>query len=187
MELFEVVENKAVPSVHALMASPFKEVWDKDTSKNKDYATKVFSYVELVCNPVKSNPFSGYTQEERPIKVMKQVFGHNTTELPVEMLDDIITCNTAYINILQDGSPSYGLYVDAVNAVEKLRLFLRNFNLSERTPHGAMVLKPADVANMLVKLPDIERTMQIQRDKVHAELTNKTKTRNQREIGYFER
>lgn len=187
MELFQIDEKKKVsPSVHVLMLEPFKSIWEDDDD-SKERALKIFTYVEFTNSPLKSNPFAGYTTKERPAKVKKLVFGEESPQIDEETISDIIVCSHKYQELLAISSPAYALYESAANAVGKLRDFLDTFDFDERTKSGGMVLKPQDITTALGKLDEVERNMTKARDKVHEELIDASKTRNQRKIGHYER
>lgn len=183
MDLLEMVNGYAVPSVHALLIEPFKSIWNNDTSSNNIESTKIFTYIELLCSPKKSNPFAGYEEEIRVIKVKEEVWGDGNYPITHQ----IMLATLRYKELLSDSSMSYGLYVDAVTGVEKLRKFLREFSLDERTPGGAMVLKPRDITSAMKDIDDVAKNMESSRDRVHTELIQTSKTRNQRDIGDYER
>lgn len=183
MDLFELRNNRAFPTVHALMIEPFKSIWEADTSEGKERALKVFSYVELVCSPKKSNPFVGYSEEIRPKKVKKEVFGdedYHTTEY-------MMLATIRYIELLNDSSPTYSLFDAALIAKDKLVNYLTTFNLAERNKAGMPVVKPQDITKTLSEIPDTAKSLVETRERVHQELLEETKTRNQREIGQYER
>jgi len=183
MDLFEIVNGYVVPSVHALLIEPFKSMWEKDTSNNNEDSIKIFTYIELMCSPKKSNPFIGYLEEERPAKVKKQVWGDE--EYPIDT--DTVFAILKYKELLSESSPSYDLYISAVNAVQKLRSFLDTFDPDERNRSGTLVLKPKDITSALKDLDEVGKNMESARDRVHTELIQSSKTRNQREIGDYER
>lgn len=185
--LFDMEDNQLIISPFALMTEPFNEIWDADSDPDKLEAVKIFKYIELTCNPKKNNPFSGYSEQERPAKVKKNVFGDENPALPIDMINDILRGTIKYKEFLTEASPSYGLYIDAANSVVKLRKFLREFDLDQRTNSGGMVLKPQDIATTLGKLDDVDKSMIKAREKVHNEISDNTRTRNSREIGLFER
>lgn len=183
MELFEIRNNRAFPSVHALMIEPFKTIWEKDTDPEKANAVKLFSYVELVCNPRKSNPFMGYSEDKRPAKVKKEIYGDENKATT----DFMILATAKYKELLTESSPTYELFDSGLNAKDKLVEFLNNFDLSERTNGGTAVLKPADITKALKEIPDVAKSIISMRDKVQTELIEDAKTRNQREIGQYEK
>lgn len=55
--LFTVENNVAIPNTETLLISPFKEVWERDKSKDKGQAIKEFTFVELMSSKKKANPF----------------------------------------------------------------------------------------------------------------------------------
>lgn len=183
MDLFEIINGRAFPTPHALLIEPFKTIWEKDTTVEKGHAIKLFSYVELLCSPRKSNPFLGYSEDIRPKKVKREVYGtedYHTTEF-------MILAVAKYKELLSNASPTYGLFTSALNAKDKLIEFLDNFDLAERTQGGTAVLKPADITKALKEIPDVAKSIVAMRDKVNTEVIEEAKTRNQREIGEYER
>lgn len=183
MELFELINNRALPSVHALMIKPFKGMWERDTSRNNEDCIRDFSYIELMCNPRKSNPFSGLAEEKRSKVVLKEVYGDENHVVH----SDIILGMMIYKDLLQQAAPSYSLYQGALRASAILEGFLNTFDMTSTTNSGALKLKPADVANAIAKIPSAMKEVEILKTKVQQELFEDTKTKKAREIGPFER
>ena len=185
MELFHIENQRAFPTVHALLIEPFKTIWEEDDSPGKGESVAIFSYIELVCNPKKSNPFSGYSEIERPSKVKLEIWGDENYKHP--QFQQIINGVITYKKLLIEASPTYELYIAALNAADKLKDYLNTIDLTERTNAGTAVTKPADITRALKEVPDVMRSLQNLKDKVNSELEESNKTRNQREIGIFER
>lgn len=183
MDLLELHNNRAFPSVHALLIEPYKTIWETDTSEGKEKSIRWFSYIELLCSPKKSNPFYGYAEEQRAEKVKMEVF--RDKDYPIE--SELLMATIAYKEHLSFSSPSYELAVAAELAANKLKHFLTNFDPNERTPNGTMVLKPKDMTLALQEIPETIRSMAEMRAKVHEELLESTRTRNDRKIGTYER
>lgn len=182
MELFEIRNKRAYPSVHALMIEPFKTMWETDKSTGKENCIKLFSYIELVCSPRKSNPFADLSEEDRPMRVSKEIYG--TIKYPMDTM--VVNAILKYKELLSEASVSYAIYMDGLRAAEKLRDYLRSFSLEERTPHGAMVIKPRDITNALKDIPDVVKRLEDGKLRVNAELLEAGKTRKDREIGMYE-
>lgn len=182
-ELFELVNNQVRPSVHALLIEPFKTIWENDESENKEEAYKIFKYIEFMCSPKKSNSFFGYSEEERPIKLKKAIWGDN----PPQDGSLIIQGVTVYKEKMTEASVSYSLYNSSLNAAHKLKDYLDSFDLEERTRGGTAVIKPKEITSALKEIPDVIKSIIALKDKVHYELVEETKTRNQRQIGEYER
>lgn len=183
MDIFEVSNNKAFPSVHILMIEPFKTMWENDTSKGKEDVLKKFTYVELMCSPKSSNPFAGYSEQERPGKVKKEVYQDEF--MPID--SETMLAMLKYHELLENSSPSFSLYRAALVAKDKLIAFLENFNLDERTNSGGAVIKPADVTRAMNDIPDLMKGIAQMKKDVTDELLADAKTKNSRKIGQYER
>lgn len=182
MDLFEIINNRAFPSPHALLIHPFKDMWEADTSKEKGNVIKVFTYIELVCSPKKSNPFFGYSEEDRPSRVKKEVFGDENYKTTDFMMQGVIK----YKELLEIASPTYPMLTAGLIANDKLKNFLETFDLDERTQGGTAVIKPADITRALKEIPDVAKSIVVMREKVQTELVEEAKTRKDRDIGQYE-
>ena len=89
--------------------------------------------------------------------------------------------------MLAIASPTYSLFNSALVAADKLKDNLNNVNLAEMTASGTAVTKPKDVTSALKEIPDVIKSLETMRNKVASELLEDTKTRNQREVGEYER
>lgn len=183
MELFDIQNGVAFPSTHALLIEPFKTIWEIDESKDKGNAIKVFTFIELMCSPKRSNPFFGYSEATRPSKVKKEVFKDESYHTTSFMIKGILK----YKELLAISSPSYGLLNAALLANESLKEYLSSIDFTERTNGGAAVIKPKDITAALKEVPDTAKSLESLLNKVNSELSESTKTRNQREIGEYER
>lgn len=185
MDLFIVHNNHAFPSVHALLIRPFKDIWYNDTSPEKTEAIRIFTYVELLCSPKKSNPYFGVPEEDRPDVVKKVVWGDQVIDVMNDLI--LIEAVSKYKDLLTISSPSFAIFEAAMSAAEKLQNQLRTFDVNERTRTGGLVLKPREVTGALKDLPDTVKALELARLRVNQELIEDAKTRNQREIGPYER
>lgn len=181
--IFEINNMRAFPSIFALMIEPFKTIWETDEDIHKVNAIQLFSYVELLCSPKRANPFYAYGEKERPAKVKKEIYGDENYRDTNFMILGIIK----YKELLTSSSISYPLLEDAMLARDELRRFLRSFNLDDKTAGGAMLMKPRDVTNALKDIEAVSTKLENHRAKVDQELIEASKTRNQREIGLYER
>jgi hypothetical protein len=183
MDLFIIENSIAKPSEHALLVEPFKTIWEQDKSKTKAEAIKAFTYIELNCSMKKSNPFSGYSDVERPLKVAKEVYKDETYKATLVQIEAM----KVYREFLEEASPTLSFYKANLKAAEILKANLNTIDLNERTNGGAAVTKPADVTRALKDAADVIKTLRELESQVNTELLEKTKTRGQRDIGEFER
>lgn len=185
MDLFEIKNGMAAPTVHALTIEPYKTIWENDKSKNKSEAYKAFTFIELMCSRKKSNPFIGYEESIRYSKVAKNVYGD---ELARPTNDSLIEVGIELFKQLQlEASPSLSYLETALNSAENLKEYLNTVDLGERTNGGAAVYKPADITRALKETPDVIKTLKTLVQSVQTELEEEVKTRGKREIGLFER
>lgn len=182
MDLFIVQNGRAMPSVHALIIEPFKTIWHNDTDPAKGEAIKFFTFIELACSPKKSNPYIGYESGQRYLKLKEELFENRAYELPALVIDAI----TKYEEFLDHSSPTYSILKSALSAAEQLKSYLEHIDLGARTNSGAAVYKPKDVTTALKELPDVAKNIELLRTKVQKELLEEGKTRNNRQVNYFE-
>ena len=182
MDLFVVKNKRAMPSVHALIIEPFKTIWHQDPDPAKGDAIRFFSFIELACSPKKSNPYFGYEKDKRYLVVKKLLFDDEAYELPPIVMDAVIK----YEDLVENSSPSYSILNASLIAAEQLKTYLTNIRLNERTNSGAAVYKPKDVINALQELPQLSREIEELRNKIQQELMEEGKTRNNRQVGYYE-
>ena len=183
MDLFTIKNGRAFPSVHALLIEPFKSIHANDTSPDKGESIKIFTYVELLCSPKKSNPFYGRSTEERPSYVKKEVWGDDPPDDPSMIMEAVLKNK----ELLAIASPTYPLFEASMEAAEQLKKVLAKPDFNERTNSGAAVTKPKDITSALKEIPEAIKSLETLRGKVNSELEDDTKTRNQREIGPYER
>jgi hypothetical protein len=188
MDLFEVRDGIAYPSVHALIIDPYMSIWNKDNEEGKPEAMKIFRYVELLLSPKKSNPYHGYTDMSERKRVLKEkIFGSVSYESPLYGPMEIMAVIKAYEDDLQHSSPNYDAYIVALQTKNSVIDYLKNVDLNERTTGGAMVIKPKDVTAALNDLPNVTANIDKIRDQVLNDLKEASKTRKDREIGPYER
>jgi hypothetical protein len=182
MDLFVVDNGKALPSVHALLIEPFKTIWKEDTDPTKGNAVRDFTFIELCCSPKKSNPYCGYDEDQRYQILKKELYGNPAYELSNLVIDGI----TKYEELLDNHSPTLSLLRAALGGAEKFKQQLEKLDLNERTRAGSAVYKPRDLTNAMKDLPEMAKSIEALREKVHKELLEEGKTRSNRQIGYFE-
>ena len=57
--LFIVENNVAKPNTETLLISPFKEIWERDLTEDKEIVLKEFTFMDLVSSKRKTNPYAG--------------------------------------------------------------------------------------------------------------------------------
>lgn len=188
MELFVIDGFIVRPSMHALLIEPFKSIWEKDDTETKEIAIKIFSYTEMMCSPKKSNPFRNEPLDTRSESVKIEVFGENykdviTSDMEMMMINSV----EKYKDLLSKASPIYSLLITSMKAIQKTRDFLENIDYNKRTNSGSLVLKPKEVMTAIQEIPETEKVISELFAKVGQDLEEQSRTRNEREIGDYER
>lgn len=181
--LFIIENNVAKPNVETLLISPFKEIWERDSSKFKEEAIKEFTYVELMTSKLKSNPYSGYTEEDRHNK-LKEVLKFDSSWKPDKLLQEAMVKIDEF---QREASPTYQYYIDSLVTAERTRKFLKEIDLDERNPKtGGLLYKPADVIKGVTETEKIIQTLASLKKKVEEELFETKRVRGNRTINEFE-
>lgn len=180
--LFTVENNIAKPNVETLIISPYKEIWERDTSKTKDVAIKEFTYIELMASKRKSNPYSGYSDEQRHNKLVDMLFEEGwVPDAQIEM------GLAKYVEFQKEASPTYSYYISVCNAAEKMKSFFDSFDMNERNERtGLPIHKPGDITKALNDTDKVLQNLNSMKEKVEQELFEQTKTRGNKQINPFE-
>lgn len=186
MSLLFTIESKVVtPTTQVLLISPFKEIWERDTTKDKRYAIEDFSYIEFMASIQKSNPYSGYPEHQRPEKIIKDIITRAEEEWDQE--DPLLIKGIAKLKEFQaEASVTYNYYMSAKVAAEKIQQFFINFSmnqLNERT--GAPIFKPKEITSALNDTSKVLENLNTLREKVDNEVFEEIKKRGQKIVSVF--
>ena len=179
--LFKIEGKKVFPNTETLLTPPFKEIWERDKSEDKWQAMGEFAYVEFMTSQLKSNPYKGYSEKVRDIKLREDV-----VQNPEWEPDGLVLSAMKKIEEFQtEGSESYALLQSALRAVDSIRTFLDTVNLDERTDKGAMVLKPKDVTGAIADLDKVVTNLNNLKKKVEEDIFDTVKTKANKVISPF--
>lgn len=177
------VEGKIVqPNTETLLVSPFKEIWARDKSKGKENALEDFTYIEFMTSMLKTNPYKGYASEVKDKVVRDAVITQSNWQV-----DELILKGMEYIfKIQKEGSPTYTLYMSALQAKDKLERFFRTVDLDERSPKtGFPIYKPKELSSAMLDVDKLTASLAALAKKVEEELFDSIKTRGAKEISPF--
>ena len=186
--LFNIENNRCKPIIETLLITPFKEIWEQDTSEDKGEAIKQFTFIELYSSLKLSNPYAGYSNEKRLQVLGKELFGIENATL-VESLPNgyMLQEGINKMNELQiEGSVTLRLYQAIKDSLEQLILDLADVSISERTDKGMAVFKPSDILGFVDKAYGAITSLEKIKDTVIKEDFSITKTRSNRAINSYE-
>lgn len=177
------VENKAVfPNDETLLISPYKEIWERDKSKEKRMAMKEFAYIEFMCSMRKTNPYKGYEESLRTIKIKEDVIQDKKWKP-----DSLVTKGVSKLKEFQTGaSNTYSFFMSVKKAVSNLKDFFDNVDLGERNMKtGNPIYKPAEITRALADADKLLNNFSNLERKVEEELFEESKTKGGKEISPF--
>lgn len=184
--LFKVEGNRVYPNEETLLISPFKEIWERDNSPEKEVAIKELTYIEFMTSQLKTNPYKGYRATQRD-EVLKKDIVKDENWKP----DDLVMDAMDKIEEFQkEASSSYKLYKASLKAKENLEDFLLSVDLQSeenKTDKGAMVLKPKDITTALLDVDKVTASLSALHQKIEEELYEEVKVRAGKKIGVFAR
>lgn len=183
MSYLFIVEGVAViPTPETLLISPFKEIWERDTSADKEIARAEFKYIEFMTSVLKTNPYKGYSGDRKETEI-RNAIGFSE-DRPI---DDLMKEGIAAIHKFQkEASESYQYYLSAKKAVEKMRHFNNTFDLTQVNPKTFnLMLKPKDVTNALKDTEAILTNFESLKIKVEEEVYAKAKMRSDKKVSPF--
>lgn len=169
MKILDFNDGKVIISPEILSISPFKELWDKDKSKDKELATKQLKYIWFYSDY--NSPYFKYSEEERHTLILKDVLNDNkfnTKEIKKEL--------EKYRELTI--SPA----VDAVDAafsfIRNLQNYLKRIDLTQ--------VDAKKVSDIFINMPKIINSLQEAKKAAEIDSTAKIKVRGNASVGLFE-
>lgn len=188
MDLFTVHNYKVIPTPEAQTISPYKDILAKDRSIDKHEAINAFAYAVFMVSPKKANPFFGYPQGDiRRRAIKKKIWGDENYQSDLYTSLEMINLVEEYKKDIENISPSYSVLMDTIETLVNTRDYLKNVNPGAVNENGTLILKPKDITGAIKEIPDIVKKLEETKEMVIAEIKESSKSRNNREIGYFER
>lgn len=181
--LFEIYNQEVRPKPTTLLIEPFKTIWERDKSNNKQNAISDLSYIEFMSSVKKSNPYHGYPEEIRKEKLIQDLYISKHLDSKPDSL-----CNEG-IKLIDEfqseASVSYSYYLAAKKAVEVMKDFYNNVDLNAKNKSGMPLYKPADLTKALNDTEKVIQNLNALKKKVDEEMYESNKTKGNKEISPF--
>lgn len=181
MRVFEIHNNKIQVTEHALMVPVFKEIWDRDQSKEKTRAMRDLSYIEFMCNPRTSNPYYGRGERDK-MKALAIDLYQNEDHEPDE---DVIKAIRWYRRTLNEALPSLSMYLSVKNSVDVLSHYFRNAEVDDDT--GAINTDANKLMANVLKSKELLANLDDLRQAVESEIFTVLSHKGNKKINPFER
>lgn len=174
MQLFNLDNNRVTFSPEALTIKAFKDLWDRDSSKHKEFATEELSYVFFMSDY--KSVYLSYDAEARQQKIIRDVITKKNWQP-----DDKIKAAIQKYEELQY-TPSMALLKDAESALDKIRWYFKNVDVT--TDVEGTITKTL-IANV-EKLGGVIKGLSALRDLVDKEMSEAQRVRGSGKLGLRE-
>ncbi len=178
MELF--VYNKGDIEVSPVLLSMplFKKIYDRDKSKDKNKAHKEFAYIYFMCD-YKSDFNDILDLEIKEKEIINALFDGKY------QADDLVKEGMEFYKKRQETLSSH-LLEGAKEAVNKINLFFREFDLNKLDDKGKPIYNVSQISTTLNNLSKTIEGLKNLEDIVRKERENATRARGGGELGMFE-
>ena len=176
--LFKVEKRRVIPNTETLLIYPFKDIWERDKTKEKVNAIEDFSYIEFCTSVKNTNPYAGISKSKVESTVKKDIITRKDWKE-----DDLIKEGKKYLDKMQrEASPTYNYYMSAKKAAEKMQDFFDTFDLTRdiNVKTGNPLYKPGDITRALNDTSKILKNLDDLKEKVDNEIFESTREKGNR-------
>ena len=178
MKLFRYEGYKLHISEEAFVLKPFKELWNRDKSKNKDKALQELGYVYFMCDP--RSDYQYIVDEDDRAKAIKEGEGIDSKWKP----DNKVIMAMEFYKTFKPVSAL--LLEDTRVAVDKLRQLLRNINLTEVDDKGKPIYTLNTVTATIKQIPSLVKDLDEAEKAIAKEIMESDKVRGAQEKSMYE-
>jgi len=180
--LFEVNGQAVIPTTEIRLVEPFKTIWERDTTESKENALRDFAFIEFMTSKKKSNPYAGYSDEERLKKLSLIYYKDENAEI-----DKLVEQGMAEVVRFQtEGSATYSYLVSLLNIADRIKHYFNTVDIDERDEKGKPIHTISNITRAIGDIDKVLQTLHTAQAKVEQELFETTKTRNNKEINPYE-
>ena len=178
MKLFRYEGYKLHISEEAFVLKPFKEIWNRDKSKNKDKALQELAYVYFMCDP--RSDYQYIVDEDDRAKAIKEGEGIDSKWKP----DNKVIMAMEFYKQFKPVSAL--LLEDTRVAVDKLRQLLRNIDLTEVDDKGKPIYTLNTVTATIKQIPSLVKDLDEAEKAIAKEIMESDKVRGAQEKSMYE-
>lgn len=177
MELFDIEGGQVVLNPTSLYIPPFKELWDRDKTEDKERAISEIAYVSFLCNMSSRNPYTAYAEEIREIHVNKDTIKGEPDELVKQAIEKYKEFqDTTYTRLLTSSK----------NAAEKLAHYFDTMDFSKTDAYGKPLYSGRDLTSNLKEVGNIIKSLTSLEKQVQKDMLETSSVRGGSDVGAFE-
>lgn len=179
MGLFDYADYRVVINPDSLAIPPFREIWERDKTKEKHKATQELSYVYFICDF--KSPYNIYSEEDRIIRVLE-----DHIKDPDWKPDPLVKVAMDKYNEFQR-TYNMRFLESARGLADKLAEYFDAVSFHEKDEHGKLIYNAKDAVSNLKQVGDVIESLDKVEDKVKKEIDSKAKVKGQKKIRSRER
>lgn len=171
--------KRVIIDPHALGLKAYRDIWERDKSKDKDKAFLELSYVYFMCDY--RSYFSDIVDDEQKHNEVKEaVFGSKVKWKPDVKIEAAIK------QYKSDVPVSVLLLEDAKIGISKLREYFKDTDLKDTDRNGKLINDPKKFNDVLKSLSDQIESLDALEQKVKKDIDVSYQVQGGREKGAFE-
>ena len=175
MKLFKYEGYRIVISEEALLLKPFKKIWDRDRTKNKEKAYMELGFIYFYCDP--RSDYQYLTDEEERLKAIKEGEG-----IPDKWNPDNIVKEA--MNFYNGFKPTSALLLeDTRNMVNGYRAKLREIT---KDMSNLEIKDIKDIGAIIKQIPALVKDLDEAERAVSKEIIESNKVRGSQEKSIYE-
>ena len=175
MKLFKYEGYRIVISEEALLLKPFKKIWDRDKTKNKEKAYMELGFIYFYCDP--RSDYQYLTDEEERLKAIKEGEG-----IPDKWSPDNIVKEA--MNFYNGFKPTSALLLeDTRNMVNGYRAKLREIT---KDMSNLEIKDIKDIGAIIKQIPALVKDLDEAERAVSKEIIESNKVRGSQEKSIYE-
>lgn len=173
LKLFKYEGYKVVISEEALLLTPFKKIWDRDRTKNKDRALAELGYIYFFNDPRSEYQYLVNTEDRHNAIVEGEGLGDKWKP------DKLVNEASEFYNSFKPTSAL--LLEDTRFAIDKLRQLLRDIDLTKEDDKGKPVYTLNTVTATIKQIPELVKGLDEAEKTLRSEVANLGRMRGQGE------
>ena len=171
MKLLSFKNNKVIIAPEIVSISPFKEIWDKDKSKEKENATNKLKYLWFYIDY--ESPYFKYPEKEKHEKIISGVL----KDTKFKVGEDLKIAIEKYKEL--NYTPAIETVDAAMTFVKQIQTFFKTVDLSE-------VKNAKQVTDIFANMPKIIASLNEAKAQAEKEQSANVKVRGGAATGMFE-
>lgn len=151
MKLFKYEGYKIVISEEAFALKPFRQIWQRDKTVNKDKAIMELGFIYFFCDP--RSDYQYLVDEEERKEAIKEGEGMSAKWEP----DKVVLAAIDFYNSFKSSSAL--LLEDTRYAVDKLRKLLRDIDLTQTDDKGKPIYTLNVITSTIKQVPSLVKDL----------------------------